>query len=165
MFIPFLNLGWIFVAWKKLGDAITAAYSRTPLTQPAAGVVWLAPISLFVAVALDFAAPLLGTAVAVVLLSVALCTIQGQMNRLAATEIGNLPLPSEEATGQLKMWAASIECANSLCNDHAFLFGALMHDGSPQARAFLDAMGKSKRLVTQVNPSPKGGFDVLLSLQ
>ena len=34
-----------------------------------------------------------------------------------------------------------------------------------EAKAFLEAMRKSKRLVSQVRPSPEGGFDVFLSLR
>ena len=88
-FIPFFNLVWIFVAWKKLGDAITSAYSQAELAPPATGVVWLPPISFFAAVGLNYAVPGAGSAVAIVLLSIALCTIQRKMNRLAAVKSGD----------------------------------------------------------------------------
>lgn len=67
-------------------------------------------------------------------------------------------------TVEWRIWAANEDAANRLCNDRAFLFEALKADGSPSAKAFLDAMGKGTRLVRHVSPSPKGGFDVLLSL-
>jgi hypothetical protein len=84
LFIPFFNLGWIFVAWKKLGDAIGTAYSQAGLAPPSTGITWLAPISFFLAIALNLAAPPAGIFVGIVFLSIALCALQGQMNRLAA---------------------------------------------------------------------------------
>lgn len=86
MFIPLFNLVWGFVAWKKLGDAIANAYSQAGLARPATGIVWLVPISLFVAIALNLTIPPAGTIVALVLLSIELCILQRQMNRLAAQE-------------------------------------------------------------------------------
>lgn len=84
LFIPVFNLGWIFFVWKKLGDAITAAYSQAGLPSPATGIAWLAPISFYLAIVFNLAAPPLGIAAGIVFLSIALCTLQGQMNRLAA---------------------------------------------------------------------------------
>ncbi len=101
MFIPLFNFVWVFIAWKKLGDAITKAYSQARLAPPATGVVWLPPISLFVVIGLTLAVPLAGFAAAVVLLSIALCTIQGQMNRLAAVGTGERHEPGALETATL----------------------------------------------------------------
>jgi predicted Zn finger-like uncharacterized protein len=84
MFIPFFNLVWIFIAYKKLGDAIASAYAQAGLAPPETGLVWLAPISLFVGIGLNLAAPPTGSFICIALLSIVLCTVQGQMNRLAA---------------------------------------------------------------------------------
>jgi hypothetical protein len=65
---------------------------------------------------------------------------------------------------EIRTWAANLEYAKHLCDDPAFLFGALTQDGSPQARKFVNAMGAGKTLVSEVSPSPKGGFDVVLRL-
>jgi hypothetical protein len=86
MFIPFFNFVWVFIAFNKLGDAIRSAYTHAGLTPPGTGIVWLPPITLLLGIALNLAVPLLGVAVAIVLLSIALCVIQGYMNRLAVAQ-------------------------------------------------------------------------------
>ena len=83
LFIPFFNFVWVFIVWGRLGEAISKAYSQEDMPPPSTGIVWLAPITLFVAIVLNLAAPPAGSFVAIALLSVVLCVAQSQMNRLA----------------------------------------------------------------------------------
>jgi len=39
-FIPFFNLVWIFIVWKRLGDAIAREYVNARLPAPGTGVLW-----------------------------------------------------------------------------------------------------------------------------
>ena len=86
-FIPFYNLVWFFILWGKIGGALRKIHDKNNLPLPATGVVWLWPIGLILALILNLAVPFAGTFLAMICLSIVLCTIQAAMNRVAlATE-------------------------------------------------------------------------------
>ena len=83
LFIPFFNFVWVFIVWSRLGRAISNAYQQAGIRPPATGIVWLVPATLIIAIALNLAALPAGTVVSIILISVTLCVLQGQMNGLA----------------------------------------------------------------------------------
>ena len=103
LFLPFFNFAWVFVVWKRLGDAIRKAHAQAGLAQPATGVLWVAPVSVVAAFFLNIVAPFAGVLLAIVTLSLVLCIVQSQMNQLAAATPGEAqgarkPIEAEPAS-------------------------------------------------------------------
>jgi ribosomal protein L40E len=82
LFIPFFNLGWIFVVWKRLGDAVVREYANAGLPLPTTAVVWLAPIAVLLGVAELFFLPIV--VLRLILLPISIGNAQAWMNHLAA---------------------------------------------------------------------------------
>lgn len=89
LFIPFYNFVWVFIVWKRLGDAIAREYSNAGFPVPATGLVWLAPIGALFGVAANFAPPL--AVVQLILLPIAIGNAQAWMNQLAGAPMPTLP--------------------------------------------------------------------------
>jgi len=85
-FIPFFNLVWIFIVWKRLGDAIAREYVNARLPAPGTGVLWLGPIAGLLGL-VELSAPPVAF-VRLILLPIAIANGQRWLNELAALPAG-----------------------------------------------------------------------------
>lgn len=88
LFIPFYNLVWIFIVWKRFGDAIAREYHAARLSVPSTSAIWLAPIGTWFALAGNFFPPFV--LIQLILLPTAIGRGQGWMNQLVATSFDTL---------------------------------------------------------------------------
>ena len=97
-FIPFFGLAWIFIVWKRLGEAIGREYANAGLPVPATGLLWLAPIAGLVGLATLAAPPVV--VVPFILMAVVIGNGQAWMNQLAAVPGGPSPTPANLGRNQ-----------------------------------------------------------------
>ncbi|MFA7186283.1 MAG: tetratricopeptide repeat protein, partial [Victivallales bacterium] len=137
MFIPLFNLVWIFIVWKKLGDAIVRAYAQAGLVKPVTGIVWIPPISYWLVIVFYAISPTAGAVNIIfffVLLSAILCRINKQMNRLTGEhshEDLEHPGMTENRRSRLKPECKVKQRAIVLGHGYRELAAALGTSGSP----------------------------------
>ena len=103
LFIPFFNLVWIFIVWKRLGDAVAREYAGVQLPAPTTGLVWLAPIAGLLGVVELVAPPVV--VIRLILLPVVIGNAQSWLNQLADTAVDALrdhPAPGAPAAAETK---------------------------------------------------------------
>jgi len=96
-FIPFFNFVWIFVVWKRLGDAVAYEYTRLRRPIPATTLVLLAPIGITIGCLLNLVAAPAGSVIALILLPISLGNAQAWLNQISNVPVG--PFHPETSPG------------------------------------------------------------------